>query len=421
MNEAHPQDFFDLYFDYNAETECPLIYHRWCAIAGISALLGRRFYLNHGHSIIYPNAFTMLIGSPGTRKSTAIGIIRNLLRLAGYNTFASNKTTKEKFLSDLAEGFIFASGETQAGNRVSTIDGADEMLELDFSITEPREVFITADEFADFLGANNTEFISLLTTLWDCLPSYSNRIKTGKSVHIHQPTINILSGNTPTGFAIAFPPEIIGQGFLSRLLLIYGETTGRRITFPASPSLEDTAKLVEYLKVIQSSCVGNATFTSEATKLLEQIYTKWRDLDDSRLKSYSTRRFTHLLKLCLVCAAAKCRIIIDADTVIYANSILSYAELHMSRALGEFGKSKHSDVAGKICQFLEERTEEVNLMKIWKHVHQDLEKIGDLASILQNLVQAEKVQRTQKGFLIRKELRVVDGQTVNFKLLKEAS
>ena len=45
----------------------------------------------------------MLIGSPGTKKSSAIKIGAKLLKTAGYTTFAAKKTRQEKFLLDLAE------------------------------------------------------------------------------------------------------------------------------------------------------------------------------------------------------------------------------------------------------------------------------------------------------------------------------
>ena len=65
------RDFFDLYFEYTGETESPQIYHRWCALSMVGALLGRRVYLPFGHAPIYPNMYIMLEGNPGARSAEA--------------------------------------------------------------------------------------------------------------------------------------------------------------------------------------------------------------------------------------------------------------------------------------------------------------------------------------------------------------
>ena len=184
------EDFLSSYLQYASDTEVPAFFHRWCAIAGLGAFLGRRYYFNHGHFIINPNIYCMLVGVSGTRKSTAIKLIRKLLNDAGYTTFAAEKTTKEKFILDL-------SGETdepqQFGRKRFTAQDSENFLEAnlwgeDDSDTKPdAEIFIAADEFNDFFGNGNVEFISLLGTLWDYSGTYRNRIKNGKSVSIHNP------------------------------------------------------------------------------------------------------------------------------------------------------------------------------------------------------------------------------------------
>lgn len=420
MNES--EDFFSQYFDLYSDTESPTIYYRWCAITGIAAILGRRCYIQHGHRRIYPNFYTMLIGGPGTRKGSAIATIKDLLIGAGYYTFASTKTSKEKFLQDLGAGFTYAP--SVKADEINA-EWEDLLEEAGTNGKETKEVFVCLDEFQDFIGASNVEFISLLTTLWDNLPFYDHRIKTGKSVFVYEPTINILSGSTPTGFATAFPPEIIGQGMLSRLLLIYSESTGVKIPWPGMPSDTERNRLATRLQDIKRIYNGPAGVSAEAKDLMAKIYTGWVDIDDARLKNYSNRRFTHLLKLCIICMAAYGRKEIDSSTVIYANSILAFAEQRMSNALGEFGKSKHADVSGKILNFLDEAKEPVKLMigptSLWKLVHSDLQDTKELVTIMSNLVNAEKVQRTADGFLPKRIKRLTTDTTmVDFSLLREA-
>lgn len=75
-----------------------------------------------------------------------------------------------------------------------------------------------------------------------------------------------------------------------------------------------------------------------------------------------------------------------------ANTLLAYAESTMSKAIGELGKSKHAEAANKIMQCLYSAREAKTTMELWKVVQNDLDKIGDLASLLINLQQADKIQ-----------------------------
>lgn len=395
---------------YIADSEVPTHFHRWALITGVGAFLGRSLYLHHGHFTLYPNMYTMLIGSPGTRKSTAIKIMKQLLIKAGYLTIAADKTSKEKFLLDISTGAMEEENlEVDLwGSALATLDDA--------------ECFIMADEFNDFLGSGNMDFISLLGNLWDYSGVYSSRIKNGKSVAVNNPTVSILGGNTPVSFAAAFPPEVLGQGFFSRLLLIYGESTEKKITFPKAPPEHVTVALIEEMQRIKQYTVGEATLSPGAEKLLDKMYKLYTPMEDVRFEHYSNRRFTHLLKLTLVIAAFHRTTQVVEHHVIYANTILTRAEHQMGKALGEFGKSKNSDVSQKIMQLLDGARKPVTLQDMWIAVHNDLDSPGNLADLLRNLVAAKKIVGTQTGYLSRKDVledqEEADG-LVDFTLLTE--
>lgn len=417
-------DFLSAYLAYTADTEVPTNFHRWSMLTSLGAFLGRQFYFAHGEFDINPNMYTMLIGSPGTRKSTAIKLVKKLIGDAGYTSIAADKTSKEKFLLDLSGDTSNESEYSSERRRsVKSESFLDNNLwgdgETDESLPD-RECFIMADELNDFMGNGNIEFISLLGSLWDYNGTYRNRIKSGKSIAIKNPTINILAGNTPTGFSLAFPSEILGQGFFSRILLIYGEPNGRRITFPTRSSAGSTQAIVDYLRLIKSKVIGPAVLSPQASDLLDEIYCSNSGVDDIRFESYSNRRFSHLLKLCLICTAARISTEITKRDVIYANTILKHAEHSMPRALGEFGKSRNADVSHKLVQLAQGSNEILTFKEMWRHVSNDLEKMADLSTLIQNLVAAEKLIAVPggSGFLPRRKvLTDIHSNAIDFSLL----
>lgn len=381
--------YFDSYLTYTAATETPRFFHRWSAVVGLGAWLGRNFFLPFGHSDICPNLYVMLLGSPGTRKSSAIKTQKKFLAHAGYYHFAADKTTKEKFLIDLEEG--------------SAKDKADSIFE-DLDAQTPRECFIAPDEFGDFFGSTAVlEFLSTLGVLWDFPEEfYESRLKNSKSLMIYAPYISMLTGNTPTTLAAMIPPEAIGQGFFSRLLLVHADKTDIKITFPPRPDQTIRDDLIERLKKIKSHCVGEATMTAGARDLVDQIYTTWPGMDDIRFEHYGNRRLTQLLKLCLIYAAARISTEISVQDVIHANSLLAVTEYKMPKALGEFGKGKNSDVAHKVMQAIESQGP-ITVKELFKHMLRDVAKATDLQEIINGLILADKIQVTSDGYLPKKK------------------
>lgn len=353
----------------------------------------------------------MLMGDAGTRKSTAIKIASKVIRAAGYKSIASDRTTKEKFLMDLA-------GEV---NELDESSSPSDILEANLfgtSDEKDAEILIAADEFNTFVGNGNIEFLSMLGVLWDYEGEFSDRKKNSKSLVIQNPIVSVLAGNTPTGFALAFPAEAIGQGIFSRLILVHGERTDRKITFPVPPSSSHTALILEQLRAVSLIAKGEATLKDDAKEALDTIYKNWQGIDDVRFSSYSNRRFTHLIKLCLITSASAYRNTIELEDVIYANTMLTHAEHTMPKALGEFGKAKNSDVAHKILSILEASLLPVSVKDLWKQVHNDMEDIKHLRDLLASLTIADKVVATKGGYLAkRKILEEISSHLIDFSLL----
>jgi len=106
--------------------------------------------------------------------------------------------------------------------------------------------------------------------------------------------------------------------------------------------------------------------------------------------------------------------------ILLANSLLTYTEASMPKALGEFGKSRNAEAANKIMSVLYDTKKPLGLPSLWKVVSNDLEKVSDLSNLLVNLQNADKIQVVKgEGFLPRQ--RPLDRKMlyVDYSLLKE--
>lgn len=377
-------DLIEAYIDYTSEGEVPVVFNRWSMICGIAALLERNLYYPFGFGNIYPNMYAMLLGASGTRKSTTIKLVKKLLQQAGYDTFAGDRTSKEKFIMDLA-----AKNKAEAGSEDILSQNLFGDLAPEVDVTP---CFVVADEANDFFGQNNIEFLSILGSLWDLDGKYENRTKSSDVDVVWNPTITILSGNTPSNFATAFPPTIFGQGFFSRILLIHGEPNGKRVPRPRPPSADATAHIIELLRACKQNCTGELKLTATAETLLDAIYLNYKPPQDPRFDSYANRRQTHLLKLVMACSASLGTPFANEDTVMRANTILAYTESLMPKALGGFGAAKDAEVMHKVLTLIQHAGRPVKPDELWKHVHRDITRPSELADVIQKLTKASQIQ-----------------------------
>lgn len=370
------------YLDFVDRTEPRENFHRWSFLACASAALGRNIYFNFGHMTVYPNQYVFIVGNPAARKSTSIKILRSILADSGFTKFSYTKTSKQKFLIDFSLGF----DSTLSGGAKCAADLLDEQW------TTGQEVFVCNDEIVDFLGVGNFDMASLLANLWDNLDHYDERLKNSDSVRIENPTVNILGGITPTSMHIALPKEAAGQGFMSRLILVFADSVKRKITFPKAPDPHERQYFVDFFAKLRKF-KGEMVLTPKAEEVLDEMYNRWTNTIDVRLEYYAGRRFIHLLKLCMILAALDDSLIINENHAIEANTILLFTEKDMAHALGEYGQSRHSEAIQKVISALSNAPNfTMDYMDLWKQVMLDVNDIRDLHQIINNLRQANRVK-----------------------------
>jgi hypothetical protein len=125
-------------------------------------------------------------------------------------------------------------------------------------------------------------------------------------------------------------------------------------------------------------------------------------MDDGRFSKYA-RRYTHLLKLCLI------HTVLEEEWKLQKMIALRVTHTHaaerMPKALGEFGKSKYSNVSNMIIEHLAHAHKPVTMTELWKLVAKDLSKVAELGDIMKNLTHSEKVQvvtlKDKQGYLLK--------------------
>lgn len=402
---ALDNEFYSLYRTYTSGTESPLLFHYWAAVAGVSAVLGRRCFFDLGIGNVYPNTFVVLVGPPATRKGAAMDLMGNRLRAATSVRFAPTDTAgkKQGLIARMASEDTLAAKEKDDINialSLSTDNMIDAMGELHLFDKPPRAredrhcLFAEASEFTTLTGVGNTEILTFLQEMYDGR-DYEYQLKNDE-LTLHEPLMAMLACTTPTYLADALPAVAIGQGFMSRIILVYQSKKENDVIWPEKRDPAIQKELDRILSLMQKQLHGEFIFDGEAKTRMEKAHNIDLEISDHRLIYYTERRFTHLIKVCMCMAAGELRTTIIERDVINAHGLLRYAEQYMTDALGEFGMSPLAKAKQKLMEFLESADQPITSETLWTIMHRDMLQ-RDFGSTLSDLHNAGRIKIVHVG------------------------
>lgn len=377
-------DWIEGYLEYTKFSEAPYSFRLWSAISAIASALQRKVWLNWGMLTYYPNLYIVLVGPSGARKGTGMTPALKIIRQAGIK-IAGNATTREALIQELAQS--------------SVTGGIDNP-----SIMVHSSLTVFSTELTVFLGYHNKELMSDLCTWYDCEDVYIYRTKTKGVDQIDGVFLNLAGATTPDLIASAMPLEAIGAGLTSRIIFVFEPSRAKRQVFPfMDESLEQ--KLVQDLSEIRIM-QGVYKVSQEFMDTYAEWYVTSKDpFTNPRFEGYCSRRATHLLKLCQVCAASE-------------SSDMRLEEKHFKRALGYLegverkmemtffgvGKSKLADITDKILVYLAANREGVAMSALAQMFYRDADRDA-LTTIIRTLDMMGQVTVTGHGHEVHIKLK----------------
>lgn len=383
------------------DTESPRLFHLWASLSIAGAALGRRCYLPFGHAELFPNQYILLIGNPGTRKSRAMGIATKLLKESTHVRFAPQDTAGQRqglakvmqgedTPAEVVNGIELAAQDDALGSlslaqlaEVSNVEQPDQPLIAD---ADKHHIYVANSEFSRFIGQNNLQMLDFLVTMWDG-EDYEYETKTGSMI-LSNPLINLISCTTPTSLSNALPPAAGGQGFLSRMILVYGARKYKLVPRPKPFDQSLVSDIKTRLSEIYYGMHGAFSETKAAYKLTEELYSYIIEITDSRFSYYAERRQAHMLKLGMILAAVRGSMEINDGDYDEAHRILRATERGMPDALGQFGLSPLAQVKQGILEFIRTYNEPVTVELLRAVFHRDA-RPKDLVEAINDLTDAK--------------------------------
>lgn len=355
-------NFFKLYHDYTKTTEPPPNFHAWSAISVISALLGKKAHIPQGHFTVFPNLYVILVGTPGTRKSTAMNIAKRFVRLVPEVPIAPDSATRESLIDDMAR------------NKVLAHEGHKEISYWQASSF--------GTELEQFLGGThiNRNMVGFLTAIWD-EPTFKERTRKGGEVIIHNPYFSMLSCCTPSWVSTKLQENVISDGFSRRAIFALEEEKNCENDWPeTSPEqLDALAKIrAEVDRIFKIT--GSFVLTKEARAIHKAEYA----LMDKQAKNYSDKvqsyfSSKHILALkiatCLSAGVDSSRII-SSNVIRAAYDFLGQSERVLDLVFSSVGRNPLKGISERALNIIRSHGEKgMTIAEYTKACYADMNSI----------------------------------------------
>lgn len=404
-------DYLTKYMQMVENTESPRIFHVWAALSSISVTLGRRCYFPFGDGKILPNQYILLIGTPGTRKSTAISPPKKLVKRLGTVRLAPTDTggqrqglvlamygKKEKEEDDSKEYVGNVELGAAQGNQINSLadfaeitnvpDEEEELVEVDDA--DKHSIYVLASEFSRVIGQSNMSMLDFLGERYDG-ESY-DYLTRQTDIKMPHTLMNILACSTPVSMSEALPVGAGGQGFLSRFVLVHGAEKYRKVPWPTPFDDKIKSELLDVLEKIKNDFRGEFSQTPAAKAYAAELYGYEPDIPDSRFVYYQERRQTHLIKVAMALAASRGTMTIDLVDYKEAHRILCATEVGMPEALGEFGMNPMAAVKQELLEQLREAQAPMSVSQVVSMFHRDA-TMKQIMEVIRDLVQTGMVKQ----------------------------
>jgi len=374
----HFSNWISAYLDYSSHSEAPKHMHFWVAVSTLAGALRRRVWLDMAYFRWHPNFYIILVAPPGiVSKSTTAGIGMQLLKKVPDIKFGPDVVTWQALVGSFAESTM--------------------TFQYQGDYHEMSALTIESSEFGNLLNPQDKEMVDLLVSLWDGKPgAFEKRTKGSGTDLVVNPWINLIACTTPAWIAGNFPEYMIGGGFTSRCVFVYAEKKAKYVAYPGMHVPKDLARkaqmLIEDLTEI-SNMAGEYLLTPDAYQWGEAWYTKHYseknlDLDDDRFGGYLARKQTHIHKLAMILAAAEGpRLIITAEHLATANSMVSDLEPDMQFVFSKIGKTEDSLYIERLIWYVHKRGG-CKWDEAYRFVHTQFPKLSDFEGVITGAIRA---------------------------------
>lgn len=287
--------------------------------------------------VLYPNLYVVLVGGPGIGKTDALRGVR-------------------QFWETLPNLHVAPSSVSRASLSDALADAARAMLNpVTGEFQKFNSLQVCAEEFGTFLSQYESEFMSTLNHLYDCIRYSEKKRSMKEEILIPAPQLTIVAATTPTWLGSTLPETAWSEGFASRVTLVFSAERIRLDPFAYNPKNEELeGELVEDLLAIHD-LFGQLQIDEDFVGLFRTWYMEYCPPipEHPRLEHYLPRRHIHFLKLCIVmCVSRSSEMVLRKEDYFAAMELLIDTEAQMPEVFKAIKYNSDANVIDEVYAYI---------------------------------------------------------------------
>lgn len=324
-------DWLRSYLEYMEYSEAPKHFHFWAGVGAIAGALRRKVYIDQIYFRWSPNFYIIFVAPSGiATKSTAMNAGMDLLKELDNIHFGPNVLTWQALLPELEKA-------------------QEEILMPDGDYEVQSCITFASSEFGTLLDPQDRKMLDVLVDLWDGkTDSFKKETLTQGSHEATNAWLNIIACTTPSWLTDNMPRHVIGGGFTSRCLFIWGDKKEKLVAYPKKAALarlgQGSVQGLREALVSDLAQIADIAGEYEMAPDAEAYGTDWYErlhnnpdiaLLTNNFDGYLARKQGHIHKLAMVISAAyKNERVITLDDLQKAILLVEALEKDMPKVFG---------------------------------------------------------------------------------------
>ncbi len=350
-------DFIEDYLTLTRDTKPPLEFHVWCMLGLLSIFAGRRFWFCNGHLKFDTKLYIVLVGDPGTGKSTATDFVKNILRESKLCPMSATQVTKEALTQKMSSTF--------EGKLKKTPFEGQKYFEYQGQKIEYNQYAIVSDELVEFIAPNPQGMMDFLTNAWGA-SIIDVETKNKGCDFIENPYITLLACMTPQKMKGLMKFSILTGGMARRTAWMFSNGSNW-VPWAKKPDQEIVQRILAFGHKLQNYC-GEFTCSPETA----EFYETWDKDNHATLKdkhpnvrTWYESKAEMLWKISMLAALAT----LDFDSPSYVIQLPHYRlalrwcellENNLQRVFEGAGINPNSGAISQVVHMLEGMNEPMN-------------------------------------------------------------
>lgn len=332
-------------------SEAPLSYIFWTGLFALSSALKRHVRISEkllGSWDCFPNFYIFLVGPPGLRKTTTMDYLDELYEGAGSIARTPQSGTQEAIMAML-------------------------VAQKDASLA------IISGDFGFLYKNSEAKLLEFFVKAFDKNRVFDNiTISRGHEIIVN-PSINLLTGTTPSWIAGNLDQAALSGGFAARVLWIYEEELRRYEIFysgldhDALNNLKNM--LVHDLVHIEANISGEFSVDQDLQDCISAWYKNFMKNEapkmDTKIQGYAQRKHRHALALAMILRVSYSdELVLTLDDFNKALTLLKSIEHRLPTVFTGVGKNPYTFSMDEIVSYVkkEGKAPRQKLLSRFRHV-----------------------------------------------------